>query len=62
MAAVSYYVVGLVGYLAKGLKDAGVPMPDPGLVSGMSVPLVLLAVWWTVRRIRAHHTDTGEPH
>ncbi|CUA94618.1 DUF3422 family protein [Pannonibacter indicus] len=62
VAAVSYYVVGLVGYLAKGLKDAGVPMPDPGLVSGMSVPLVLLAVWWTVRRIRAHHTDTGEPH
>lgn len=62
VAAVSYYVVGLVGYLAKGLKEAGVPMPDPGLVSGMSVPLVLLAVWWTVRRIRAHHTDTGEPH
>lgn len=62
VAAVSYYVVGLVGYLAKGLKEAGVPMPDPGLVSGMSVPLVLLAVWWTVRRIRAHHSDTGEPH
>ncbi len=62
VAAVSYYVVGLVGYLAKGLKEAGVPMPDPGLVSGMSVPLVLLAVWWTVRRIRAHHADTGEPH
>ena len=62
VAAVSYYVVGRVGYLAKGLKAAGVPVPDPGLVSGMSVPLVLLAVWWTVRRIRAHHTDTGEPH
>jgi uncharacterized membrane-anchored protein len=62
VAAVSYYVVGLVGYLAKGLKEAGVPMPDPGLVAGLSVPMVLLAVWWTVRRIRARHSDGGEPH
>lgn len=62
VAAVSYYVVGLVGYLAKGLKELGAPMPDPGLVAGVSVPLVMLAVWWTVRRIRAHHAEPDEKH
>ncbi|NBN79048.1 DUF3422 family protein [Microvirga tunisiensis] len=60
VAAVSYYVVGLVGYLAKGLSEAGLPIPDPGLVAGVSVPLVVLAIWWTMRRIRAYHADPDE--
>ncbi|MFN4011764.1 MAG: DUF3422 family protein [Pannonibacter sp.] len=62
VAAVSYYVVGLVGYLAKGLKETGLPMPDPGLVAGSAVPLVVLAIWWTVRRIRAHHAEPDDKH
>lgn len=54
VAAISYYVVGLVSYLAKALHDAGLPL-EPGLVTGLSVPIAVLAIWWIVRRIRRHH-------
>src|SRR5919202_179732 len=43
VAAVSYYVVGLVGYLAKGAKDAGYPV-QPELVMAASVPIAVLAL------------------
>ncbi len=56
VAAVSYYVVGLVGYVAKAAKDAGLPV-NPGLATGISVPIILLIVWHLVRRIRKQHSD-----
>ena len=58
VAAVSYYVVGLVGYLAKAAKEAGLPV-QPGIVTGLSVPVVVFIIWQLVRRIRKHHSDTG---
>lgn len=51
VAAVTYYVVGLVGYAAKGLKAGGVAL-DPDVAMGVSVPVVLLLVWFGIRRIR----------
>lgn len=57
VAAVSYYVVGLIGYLAKGAKPFGLNL-YPDYVTAISVPLVVLGVWWVVRRIRKSHTDT----
>ena len=64
VAAISYYVVGLVGYLAKGLNDASV-LPDkigPGLVMGAAVPLVILIVWLSMREIRrrVHRPEDDE--
>lgn len=59
VAAVSYYVVGLVGYVAKGGKELGLPF-DPTLYTAAAVPVVLLAIWFLVRRIRRHHGDSGE--
>ena len=56
VAAVSYYVVGLIGYLAKGVTIAGVTV-KPELVTALSVPLVVLAMWLFVRRIRRAHSD-----
>lgn len=56
VAAVSYYVVGLVSYLAKGVLFFGHVVP-PELVTAASVPLAILAVWWGVRRIRRSHKD-----
>jgi uncharacterized membrane-anchored protein len=56
VAAVSYYVVGLIGYLAKGTTLFG-PAPRPEFVTAASVPFVVLAVWWLVRRIRRSHRD-----
>ena len=51
IAAISYYVVGLVGYAAKAMKEGGVPL-SPELVTGGSIPLVVLAIWLAVRRVR----------
>ncbi len=39
IAAVTYYIVGLVGYLAKGAKAAGAPI-EPDLAMGLSIPVV----------------------
>lgn len=54
IAAVSYYVVGLINYLAKGLAKAGLPV-DPTVLTALAVPPVVLAIWWIVRRIRRAH-------
>lgn len=58
VAAISYYVVGLIGYLLEGLQ------PVPGLsvpksTVGFLVPFVILVVWLLVRRIRRSHGDSG---
>ncbi len=55
VAAVSYYIIGLIGYLAKGLVPDGHFKPE--YVTAISVPVVILGVWWAVRRIRRAHDD-----
>jgi uncharacterized membrane-anchored protein len=60
VAAVSYYVVGLLSYLAKGVKDLGLPVPAPAVMTGAAVPVVVAVIWWVVRRIRAHHAEAGD--
>jgi uncharacterized membrane-anchored protein len=55
VAAISYYVVGLFGYLVKGLHDAHIVQIDPSLATGAFVPVAILFVWWVVRRIRSRH-------
>lgn len=60
VAAVSYYVVGLIGYLAKAGKEGGLPVPRPEVVTGFSVPFVVLGIWYLVKRIRARHQDGDE--
>lgn len=62
VAAISYYVVGLLSYLAKGSKDAGLPVPSSSVSTAVAVPVVVLVIWWTVQRIRAHHAkqDTDD--
>lgn len=59
VAAVSYYVVGLIGYVAKGGKELGVPF-DTSIATAAAVPIVLLVIWALVRRIRRHHGDSSE--
>ena len=54
VAAISYYVVGLFGYLVKGAHDAGWPV-EPSLATAAFIPVAVLAIWWTVRRIRNQH-------
>ena len=58
VAAVSYYVVGLFGYLVKGLHDKGVPV-DVSLATALFVPVAVLAIWFVVRRIRRRNIAGG---
>lgn len=51
VAAVTYYIVGLVGYAAKGLHTASAGI-DPETVVAASIPFVLLLTALGVRRIR----------
>jgi uncharacterized membrane-anchored protein len=50
IAAISYYVVSLLLYAAKGAKALGAPI-NPELAVGAVIPLVLWAVWRAARRI-----------
>ena len=58
MAAIVYYVAGLLGYLAKAGKAGGLAV-HPDLVVGMGIPVVALFVILAVRRARhrAHDAD-----
>lgn len=50
-AAITYYVVGIVGYAAKGLHSAGWPV-NVELAMAISIPIVALAAILGVRHVR----------
>jgi uncharacterized membrane-anchored protein len=51
IAAITYYIVGLVGYAAKGLRGAGLDV-NPDLAMGISIPVVVVIVALGMRKIR----------
>lgn len=51
VAAISYYVVGLLAYLLKGAADAGAPV-DPDIGIAVAVPVVALTIFLLVRSVR----------
>jgi uncharacterized membrane-anchored protein len=50
VAAISYYLVGLLGYAGKAGKALGLPV-NPDLLLGVMVPVVAAAVWIGQRRM-----------
>ena len=50
IAAISYYVVSLLLYVAKAGKAAGLPI-QPELIIGVMIPIVIGTVWYITRRI-----------
>jgi uncharacterized membrane-anchored protein len=50
VAAITYYIVGLVSYLAKGAQDVGWPW-SAERTAALAIPVVALAVWWSLRRL-----------
>jgi len=60
VAAITYYVVGLISILARGLSSSGVAV-KPEVATAISVPIVALIVAFGVRRLRrafsAWHQD-----
>ena len=55
VAAITYYVVALLGYLVKAAHDSGRMTIEPSIVTAAFVPVAAFAIWWTVRRIRKKH-------
>jgi uncharacterized membrane-anchored protein len=51
VAAIVYYVTGLVGYLAKAGKAGGLPI-QPDLLVGLAVPVLAVLVMAALRRAR----------
>jgi uncharacterized membrane-anchored protein len=51
VAAICYYVAGLVGYLSKGLKVAGLRV-EPDVAVAVTIPIVAVGVMVAVRRAR----------
>lgn len=51
VAAISYYVVGLVGYAAKAASASGIKLPVEQ-VTGLAIPVVVFLVWLALQRAR----------
>ena len=52
VAAITYYIVGLVSHAAEGAQAIGWPWSSESTAAG-TIPVVALAVWWSLRRL--HH-------
>ena len=64
IAAITYYGVGVVGYIAKGLEAGGAPI-NPELVMGLAVPVVAaltaFGIWRTHKLIKAGEPGHNDP-
>ena len=49
VAAITYYLVGLVGTAAKALPESELPISQ---IQAASIPIIALVVWWNVRRAK----------
>ena len=50
VAAITYYIAGLIHYVAEGLQAKGW-INDPTIFTAVAVPLIALVVWWITRRL-----------
>ncbi|WP_291844579.1 DUF3422 domain-containing protein [Bradyrhizobium sp.] len=55
VAAITYYVVSLFGYVAKAVHETGKFHLEPSVATAAFVPVAALAIWWMVRHIRKKH-------
>jgi uncharacterized membrane-anchored protein len=52
VAAITYYIVGLVSYLAKAAHGIGWPWSAESTAAA-AIPVVGLAVWWSLRNLQS---------
>jgi len=56
IAAITYYIIGLIGYAAKAAKAAGLHV-NPDITMGAAIPVVILLVFLATSRVhRMIHT------
>ena len=58
VAAIVYYVSGLVGHLAAAARAAGLAI-DPELTVGVAIPIIGALAWLTIQRVH-RHIDAAE--
>ena len=51
VVAITYYIVGLVLFSARGAKSIGWPL-NPEVAAALAIPVVLLTIWYLMRRLR----------
>jgi uncharacterized membrane-anchored protein len=51
VAAITYYIVGLISYLTKGADKLGWPFSAES-TAALAIPFVALLVWWLLRRLQ----------
>ncbi|VUZ26819.1 Uncharacterised protein [uncultured Comamonas sp.] len=59
VAAITYYITGLISYLAKGAHGLGWPLSAES-TAALAIPVVAFGVWWSLRRL--HHKLFGARH
>jgi uncharacterized membrane-anchored protein len=59
LAAILYYVVGVIGVAARGLHGAGVPV-DPDRVEALGIPIVVAVLLVVSYRLRRHVRSESE--
>jgi uncharacterized membrane-anchored protein len=59
VAAITYYVVGLVYYALQGLDELGLPI-EPKVLTAASVPVVATAIFIAVRHVRRHIAEQDD--
>jgi uncharacterized membrane-anchored protein len=59
VVAISYYSIGLVNYVGKAMKSAGLPV-NPDVATGAMIPVMLAVVWLGLRRM--HRQVNGKQH
>lgn len=60
VAAITYYTVGLIAYMAKGAKALGWPWSGES-TAALAIPLVAFAVWWSMRKLHRKIVEQ-QPH
>lgn len=61
VAAIVYYVVGVIGYVVKGMKAGGAPL-NADLLAGLAVPVVAVLALLALRRARRRLRDSSPDH
>lgn len=58
--ALSYYALGIIGYIAKGFESAGARNIDPNVIVALAALPTVGGVWWFLRRLK--ESISNDPH
>ena len=59
IAAITYYVVGLIGYGAKGVRAVGIDLNVEAAIA-ISIPIVAVGIWYLLKRWREKSIATTQ--